>query len=119
MSDEYYAAGYTDSGVKIPLNANSSAMFKGCSGLTSLELSDFDTGSVARMVEMFKDCNGLVTIYASESFSTDSVTNDYSMFYGCTSLAGGNGTAYNGSLMDYARIDDPANGLPGYFTAAP
>ena len=119
MSDEYYAAGYTDSGVKIPLNANSSAMFKGCSGLSSLDLSGFNTGSVTKMNRMFEDCSGLVTIYASESFSTDSVTNGFSMFAGCTSLAGGSGTAYNGSLMDYARIDDPANGLPGYFTAAP
>lgn len=83
MSDEYYAAGYTDSGVKIPLNANSSAMFKGCSGLTSLELSGFNTGSVTRMVEMFKDCNGLVTIYASANFTTDSAVVHRSMFSGC------------------------------------
>lgn len=46
MSDEYYAAGYTDSGVKIPLNANSSAMFKGCSGLSSLDVSGFNTGPI-------------------------------------------------------------------------
>ena len=94
-------------------------MFCSCSSLSSLNLSGFNTGSVTKMNRMFEDCSGLVTIYASANFTTDSAVVHRSTFSGCTSLAGGSGTAYNGSLMDYARIDDPANGLPGYFTAAP
>jgi hypothetical protein len=38
------------------------------------------------------------------------------MFFGCTSLVGGNGTVYDANHIDveYARIDKP--GQPGYFT---
>ena len=40
------------------------------------------------------------------------------MFTNCGSLVGGAGTTYNSSITDktYARIDDPDNGKPGYFT---
>ena len=45
------------------------------------------------------------------------------MFEADTKLVGGQGTTYNNSYMrkEYARIDDPSNGKPGYFTykAAP
>ena len=45
------------------------------------------------------------------------------MFEDDTKLVGGQGTTYNSSYMrkEYARIDDPSNGKPGYFTykAAP
>ena len=44
--------------------------------------------------------------------------NSSDMFYGCTSLVGGNETTYNSSYTNitYARIDDPENGEPGYLT---
>jgi hypothetical protein len=40
------------------------------------------------------------------------------MFDNSTKLVGGSGTVYNSSNVDktYARIDDPDNGNPGYFT---
>lgn len=43
------------------------------------------------------------------------------MFTGCISLTGGAGTTYAASPVDktYARIDDPTNGRPGYFTQKP
>lgn len=39
------------------------------------------------------------------------------MFYKCSSLVGGAGTAYNSGHTDkeYARIDNPPD-APGYFT---
>lgn len=117
-------------------------MFYGCSGLTSLDLSSFDTSSLTNMSEMFFKCTSLITldlssfntslvtnmsqtfiscsnlttIYASTSFDTSSVTNSYRMFRKCNSLVGGNGTAFNSSIIDksYARIDTPET--PGYFT---
>ena len=46
---KYYAQGYTDSGRKIPLNANSSEMFRGCEGLTSIDVTNFDTSNVITM----------------------------------------------------------------------
>ena len=96
-------------------------MFYACSGLVALDLSHFDTSNVADMRYMFGDCSKLQTIYTSDKFTTTSVERDKSMFYDCTSLVGGNGTAYDESHTDkeYARIDT-AN-AKGYFTykAAP
>ena len=71
---------------------------------------------------MFQYCNNLQTIYVSENFVTTAVTNSTSMFGGCSKLMGGAGTAYNSSNpidKTYARIDDPTNGNPGYFTRKP
>jgi len=40
------------------------------------------------------------------------------MFTSSTNLVGSAGTTYNSNHTDkeYARVDDPANGKPGYFT---
>ena len=39
-------------------------------------------------------------------------------FINCSKLVGGAGTRYNSSNAngDYARVDDPTNSKPGYFT---
>ena len=95
-----------------------SAMFNGCSGLTSLDLSGLDTSSVTDMHCMFECCSKLTTIYVSSAFNTNSVTNSRDMFYKCTSLKGGEGTAaYGSDKIDktYARIDGGTS-APGYFT---
>ena len=91
-------------------------MFYGCRGLTALDLSGFDTSAVTDMRYVFYGCSALHTIYASDCFSTDAVTHSWGMFSECTSLVGGNGTAYDSAHTDkaYARIDRP--GTPGYFT---
>ncbi len=91
-------------------------MFYGCSSLTALDLSGFDTSAVMYMLEMFSGCYTLHTIYASDRFSTDGNTANWHMFFECSSLVGGNGTAYDADHTDktYARIDRP--GTPGYFT---
>ena len=96
-----------------------SQMFFGCSGLTTLDLSGFDTSAVTDMGYMFYGCSALRTIYASDRFSTDAVTFSLDMFSECSSLVGGNGTAYDYAHLDktYARIDRP--GTPGYFTEKP
>ena len=94
-------------------------MFAGCSGLTSLDLSSFDTRNVTNMGEIFNVCSSLQTIYVGDGWSTAALTseNQY-MFYGCSSLKGGNGTACDGTdniAATYAHIDGgPSN--PGYFT---
>ena len=91
-----------------------SNMFYGCSGLTSLNLSNFDMSAATWTRRMFHGCTALTTIYAGDwGANYDGV----GMFYGCTSLVGGNGTTYNASHTDgeYARIDRV--GTPGYFTA--
>ena len=94
-------------------------MFSMCSGLMSLDLSSFNTANVTNMNAMFSACSGLTTIYAGSEWSTASVVEvDGSfLFYGCTSLVGGQGTVFDADHTDYeyARIDGQ-DGLPGYLS---
>lgn len=57
-------------------------MFKGCTALTSLDISGFDTSNVRDMSYMFEDCNSLTIIDVS-NFNTSLVTNMGGMFKGC------------------------------------
>ena len=54
-------------------------MFKSCSKLTSLDVSDFDTSSVTNMSSMFSSCSKLTSLDLS-NFNTSSVTNMSYMF---------------------------------------
>ena len=99
------------------------SMFQNCSGLTMLDLGSFNINKVENLSQIFSGCSNLATIYVGGGWfvgeSTPSV--DYSnMFYGCTSLVGGQGTHYNNnpSSMDsnYAVADNPSAGMPGYMT---
>ena len=96
------------------------SMFYGCSGITSLDLSSFNTRVVILSTGMFMNCNNLITIYASDEWSTQYTMAHSGMFTGCTSLVGGMGTTYDPNHVDaaYAHIDGgPSN--PGYFTKKP
>ena len=92
-------------------------MFLYCSGLTTLDVSAFNTSNVTNMSWMFYACSGLTTIYASEKFVTMNVSYSGSMFSDCTNLVGGRGTKANGGPTDKtcARIDGGTYN-PGYFT---
>ena len=50
-----------------------SSMFSGCSSLTSLDLTGFDTSAVTSMYWMFSDCSKLTSLDLS-SFDTSAVT---------------------------------------------
>ena len=93
-------------------------MFYGCSSLTSLDLSTFDTGQVRDVQSMFERCSNLVTIYVSNDWVTPAgLQGSMNIFYLCWSLVGGQGTVYDDAHHDgdYAHIDGgPDN--PGYFT---
>jgi len=97
--------------------ANMAKMFQ-CTSVTTLDLSGFNTSNVTDMTLMFYNCSNLEKIYVSDKWVTGSnVTDWYSgMFANCTSLVGGNGTAYSSSNKSttYARIDTAST--PGYFT---
>ena len=95
---------------------NMCGMFQGCSSLTILDLSNWNTSSVDDMGSMFFLCTSLKTIVVGEGWSTENAY-AYEMFSGCSSLVGGNGTAYSNGHNDaeYARIDAP--GTPGYLTS--
>ena len=71
---------------------NMGSMFKGCSSLTSLDLSSFNTSKVISMQYMFGPCynqdgNSPLLLYIDLSnFNTLNVTNMESMFGRCTAL---------------------------------
>ena len=91
-------------------------MFMECSSLTTLDLAGFDTSCVTDMRVMFYGCTSLKRIAVGDKFVTTSVTASDGMFYDCTALVGGKGTAYDSTKTDktYARIDGEG-GQPGYF----
>ena len=70
---------------KLYLPAGSSALFYGCSSLTNLDTSYFDTSKVNYMYYMFYNCSSLTNLDLS-SFNTSNVTYMYDMFNGCSSL---------------------------------
>ena len=96
---------------------NMNYMFYKCSGLTSLDLSGFNTANVTTMNSMFLGCSELNTIYAGSEWSTGAITNGENMFNNCTSLVGGQGTAYDADHTDYtyAHLDEGTQN-PGYLT---
>lgn len=75
-------------------------MFLGCSNLSSLDLSSFDTTKVDDMATMFCNCTNLTTLDVS-NFDTSSVTSMHNMFDGCSSL-----TALDLSSFDTSNVED-------------
>ena len=60
-------------------------MFKECSSLTSLDLSSFNTAKVQDIRGMFQNCTGLTSLDLS-GFNTAFVRSMSLMFYGCSHL---------------------------------
>ena len=89
---------------------NMGGMFYNCCALTSLNLTSFNTAKVTNMEEMFIGCSALTTIYVSDKFVTDKVTDSRNMLSGCNKLIGA--IEYDGSKSDhtYANYDN------GYFS---
>ncbi len=79
----------------------------------TIDLTGWDFSNVENANNTFYGANYIATIYASSDFPAS---------LGGTSFAngqpikGGAGTTYIGNENTYARIDDPDNGKPGYFT---
>ena len=72
--------------LKFALNiTNMSYMFYGCSNLTKIDLTSFDTENVINMSYMLYDCSNLTKINLS-TLKTENVINMSSMFYGCSNL---------------------------------
>ena len=94
-----------------------SYMFGGCSGLSSLDLSNFTTANMTNVRGTFMSCSNLTTIYVGSGWSMGKIELSSDMFTGCTSLVGGMGTSYDANHVDYtyAHIDG-GTANPGYFT---
>ena len=84
-----------------------SSMFNYCKGLTSLNLSNFNTSGVTTMGAMFNNCSGLTSLNLS-NFNTSEVTIMGSMFYGCSGL-----TSLNLSNFDTSGVTN-MNSMFGY-----
>ena len=74
-------------------------MFDGCSSLSSLDLSNFDTSKVTMMNHMFYGCLNLTSLNLS-NFNTTKVTDMNSMFDGCTKLEYINLKNFNDSRLN-------------------
>ena len=82
-------------------------MFKDCSSLTSINLSNFNTNNVTDMGYMFKDCKSLTSIditnFDCEKIKTTDCLKD--MFIGCNSLKIRNIKYRDFKIRNQAMID--------------
>ena len=87
-----------------------SSMFKYCA-ITSLDLTSFNTANVTDMSSMFEHCRLLKSIFVSDKFVTDQITNGDNMFNDCENLRG-----YNDSKIDhnYANCSKTGYFDPGF-----
>ena len=83
-------------------------MFAYCTSLESLDLTNFNTAKVTNMKGMFGSCSALKTIYASDKFVTDQITEGSCMFTDCLNLKD-----YTYSKEDHTYANC---GPTGYFT---
>ena len=103
-----------------------SYMFAEMSKIKTIDISNFSTPNLKNMQCLFCDDTSLETIYANELFNTDQcptgVMSDGTMVYVFVrndNLVGQAGTRFSEAQWtgkEYAVIDDPDNGKPGYFT---
>ena len=102
-------------GLNLSLVTNMTYMFRGTI-LETIDFSSVQLGTISSSVGMFEDCVNLTRIYASSNWVFANSSDTSMMFYGCTSLVGGNGTVFDSSKTDktMAVIDTP--GAPGYLT---
>lgn len=77
---------------------NMYSMFYGCVSLTSLNLSSFNTSKVTNMNGMFRECSSLTSIDLS-NFNTSNVTIMSSMFETCSVLTSLNLSNFNTSKV--------------------
>jgi len=77
---------------------NTCYMFEGCYNLTSLDVSNFDTGNVTDMDGMFGGCSSLTSLDVS-NFDTKNVTDMGGMFGGCSSLTSLDISSFNTSKV--------------------
>ena len=68
-------------------------MFSGCSKLTSLDVSKFNTVNVTNMLQMFSMCK--LTSLDVTNFNTEKVTNMREMFFKCSQLTSLDVTNFN------------------------
>ena len=97
------------SNLNVSAVANMETTFGGCSSLTSLDLSGWNTGAAITMKQMFAQCNKLETIKGLSgdlsNWSTASVTDMSYMFENCESLTTADVSGFNtASVTDMTNM---------------
>ena len=103
--------------------SNAQSMFSD-NKCTTLDIRSLDITKIpkGKALYMFNECERLVTIIVMADKDYTSFSTNHSntqMFLNDNALVGQRNTPYSTANGIYARIDDPENGKPGYFTAAP
>lgn len=101
---ELYADGtkaYILSNRKIYANPDSKQMLLYLKNLTAVNFSNFDTGIVTNMREMFRGCTKLTEVKNITSWNTERVKIMRYLFYGCSSL-----TSLDLSRWNTERVED-------------
>lgn len=92
--------------------------FANCDAHVELDLCGLATDQLEDLDYFLSGCNSLTTIWVDADFALPAGSDGLEMFNGCTSLAGGAGTAWSSSAtgMSRCRIDG-GTAAPGYLTA--
>jgi surface protein len=77
-------------------------MFYGCSSLTSIDLSHFDTSSIKYMASMFAGCSSLTSLDLSH-FDTSKLEDCSEMFSGCSALTSVDLRYFNSRHLGHCR----------------
>ncbi len=80
-------------------------LFSGSTGLTSLDLTSFDTHNVVNMSNMFNSCQNLTTILVGSGWNTDAASYTKGMFFDCYALEGSAGTLWQQDIHGNMNID--------------
>ena len=104
MNDKKYAYYFNNSANFIKLTWNdelesTSSMFSGCSNITEINFTNFDSSQVIDMSNMFGCCSSLSYIDFT-NFDTSQVIDMSKMFYCCSSLSSLDLSYFDGSQID-------------------
>jgi hypothetical protein len=86
--------------------------------LAGLDLRGLDPSGLTDVTCCFSGCSSLASIVVDAGWEPPSGLVGLQCFYGCTSLVGGNGTAYDAANTGCAYLRVDAEGSPGYLTGA-
>ena len=82
------------------LFTNCDQMFEDCTGITSIDLSNFDMSKVKSMIAMFRKCTNLISVKFPNS-NTVNLTNMNFMFVLCENLTNVNITSLNTKNVEH------------------
>ncbi|MFQ3565344.1 BspA family leucine-rich repeat surface protein, partial [Lactococcus paracarnosus] len=86
-------------------------MFRDCSSLVTLDLSNFTAEKVTDIRDMFRDCTSLLTVDLSK-FNTKNVADMRGTFRGCTSLKSLDLSTFDTSESGITTLDKLFENVP-------